>query len=487
MRNDRYYQKCTTFGRAREGLHADFQEQLKELQREIGFEYVRFHGMFHDDMAVYDEDENGNPILWFGYLDKLFDFLLSVNLRPIVELGFMPGKIARETNTIFWWQANGAPPTDEAKWVYLVEETVKHMTERYGEEELKNWYFEVWNEPDLTRSFFRGTQEEYFQLYRVTSAAVKSVCSEYRVGGPATCGGDFRKGLPFVKAFLDFCNQEKLPVDFVTTHPYPTTSYLDVNGISQMGYMHKDITIEHMSHIRSVVDESPFPDAEIHLTEWSSSPSPRDLIHDTPFLAPYIIYNITHNFGKADSLGFWTFTDVFEEKGPGKSPFHGGFGLMNVDGIKKPAYWGYWMLSKLGDEIVHVDDRSIVTRTGDNYQVIVYNYCYYTEYFATGHREALTELSRDDVFDTQEITADVELALDGKYRQTCYTLDQNTSALHRWIELGAPQYPTQQEIAWLKQVSKPKEEHSVVERFAFHQKLAPHEVRMFVLEKMPKA
>ena len=483
MKNDRFFKKCITFGRAREGLHADFQEQLRELQREIGFEYVRFHGMFHDDMAVYDEDKDGNPVLWFGYLDKLFDFLLSVGIRPLVELGFMPIKIASVPNTTFWWQANGCPPTDYDKWHYLVKETVAHFTERYGADEVKTWYFEVWNEPNLG-SFFRGTQEEYFRLYRVSVDAVKSVCSNYRVGGPSTSGADFREGLGYLQSFIRFCDENKLPVDFISAHPYPTYWPLDMDGNQQMGYMSKESTIDHLSHVRQIVDDSPFADAEIHLTEWNSSPSPRDLIHDTPFMAPYIIYNITHNFGNVESLGFWTFTDVFEENGPGKSPFHGGFGLMNVDGIKKPAYWGYWMLNQLGDEILSITDHSIITRNGDDYQVLVYNYCYYRDEFAKGDRSALSETSRDNVFQNKVLPVDMAFKLKGKYQQTVYTLDKSTSALHNWIDMGAPKYPTQAEIAQLKRLSRPTEGVSVVDAFHFHGHLASQEVKLFLLKKI---
>ncbi len=483
MINNKYYNKCITFGRAAEGLRADFQKQLKELQSEIGFEYIRFHGLFHDDMAVYDEDENGNPVLWFGYIDKLFDFLLSVNIKPFVELGFMPVKIATVPNTVFWWQANGCPPTDYDKWHYLVSETVNHLTDRYGADEVKSWYFEVWNEPNLG-SFFRGTQEEYFRLYEVSVDAVKSVCNDYRVGGPSTSGADFREGLGYLKAFIDFCENKKLPVDFFSAHPYPTCWALDEEGTEHMGYISKEICIEFLDNIKSIVDNSPYPNAEIHLTEWNSSPSPRDLIHDTPFMAPFILYNITQNFGKIDSLGFWTFTDIFEENGPGKSPFHGGFGLINADGIKKPAYWAYWLLNKLGDEIVEQSDNHIITKSDNDYQVIIWNYCYYKDNFANGDRSELTETSRDNVFKNKDITIDLSIALNSRYKQTIYILDESTSALHNWIKMGAPEYPTVKQINALKIASKPKVETSKINAFNISETLKPHQVKMYLISKI---
>ncbi len=478
MTNDQYFKKCITFGRAAEGLRADFQEQLRELQSEIGFEYIRFHGLFHDDMAVYDEDENGKPVLWFGYIDKLFDFLLSVNIKPFVELGFMPIKLAAVPNTTFWWKANGCPPTDYDKWYYLISETVKHFTERYGTDEVKQWYFEVWNEPNLG-SFFRGTQEEYFKLYEVSVDAVKSVCEDYRVGGPSTSGADFRENLGYLKEFIKFCNNKKLPVDFFSAHPYPTCWALDGDGAEQMGYISKDICLDFLNNIRNIVDNSPYPNAEIHLTEWNSSPSPRDLIHDTPFMAPFILYNITHNFGKVNSLGFWTFTDIFEENGPGLIPFHGGFGLINTDNIKKPSYWAYYFLNMLGDEIVEIADRYIITKQNDEYRIIIWNYCYYTDEFANGDRSKLTDTARDDVFVLNNI--EIYIDLGAEYTGTVYTLNESTSAYHNWLKLGASQYPTTTEIEKLKKYSKPKQEQITLS--AVNETLKPHEVKMYIIYK----
>lgn len=479
MNTDFYYNKCITFGRAKEGLRADFQEQLKELQDEIGFEYIRFHGLFHDDMAVYDEDESGKPVLWFGYIDKLFDFLLSVNIKPFVELGFMPEKIATVLNTVFWWKANGCPPTDYDKWHYLVKETVKHLTERYGIDEVKTWYFEVWNEPNLG-SFFRGTQEEYFKLYEVSVDAVKSVCPDFRVGGPSTSGADFRDGLGYLKDFISFCDSKKLPVDFFSAHPYPTCWALDGDGVEHMGYISKEICIEFLDNIKRIVESSPYPNAEIHLTEWNSSPSPRDLIHDTPFMAPFILYNTTQNFGKVDSLAFWTFTDIFEENGPGKIPFHGGFGLINADGVKKPAYWAYWMLNKLGDDIIEVTDNYITTKQNDEYRIIIWNYCYYTDEFANGNRNKLTDTTRDDVFKLKNI--EISISFDREYTGIVYTLDESTSSYHNWLKLGAPQYPTQKEIEILKDNSQPKQEQVTLS--SIRETLKPHQVKMYLLNKI---
>lgn len=483
MKNSRYYTKCITAGRANEGLRADWQEQLKMVQKEIGFEYIRFHGIFHDDMAIYDEDENGKPQFYFGYFDKLFDFLKSIKLKPILELGFMPEKLASNDGTVFWWKGHTCAPKNYEKWGQLLMETIHHAIERYGMEEVKSWYFEVWNEPNLS-SFWHGTQEEYFRLYESSVRAIKAVDPDLKVGGPSVSGADFREDLNYLKAFIAFCADNQLSVDFFSGHPYPTYWPLDMDGNKQMGYMKAVSTTEHLDHIREIVDHSPYAGAEIHLTEWNSSPSPRDLVHDTPFMAPFILYNVAQNFGKADSLGFWTFTDVFEENGPGTSEFHGGFGLLNHNGIKKPSYYAYLFLAQLGEEILEADERKIVSRTGDDYTAILWNFCYYRDDFAKGNRRSLTETNRDDVFEKKEEIVELHLPLCGEYTVEIYRVNGESSAFHNWVKLGAPKYPTQEQISYLKAVSVPQQETGVLYgEYGMEWKLQPFEVVMLKLKK----
>lgn len=481
MKNNRYYLNCITFGRAREGLEADFQKQLIEMQEEIGFKYVRFHGLFHDDMAVYHE-KDGNIELWFGYIDKLFDFLLENSLKPFVELSFMPKAIAAVPDTVFWWHANGAPPTDYGKWNFLVKGTIEHLIERYSMQEVESWYFEVWNEPNL-KSFWAGTQQEYFKLYEETANTIKGISKALRVGGPSSSGADFREDLAYVKAFIKFCSEKKLPIDFFSAHPYPTYWPLDTEGNKQMGYMGKDICSKFIDDIKTVVENSDYRNAEIHLTEWNSAPSPRDLIHDTPFKAPFILYNITRNLEKINSLAYWVFTDIFEENGPGLYPFHGGFGLINADGIKKPSYWAYLFLSRLGDEVLEIGENYIICSKDDEIEVIMWNYCYYKDDFASGDRSRLSLLSRDDVFENRTITLSIKLDLDGQHEAKIYTLDESASALHNWIKAGGKQYLRKDEIEALKAESSPRIEIKTMTASTIEETLSPQEVKMYIIRK----
>lgn len=230
---NRMFEHCVGAGRANEGLRADWQRQLRFVREECGFRYIRFHGLFCDDMGVYFEDK-GRPVYNWQYVDELFDFILSIEMKPFIELGFMPSALASGPQTIFWWRGNITPPKDYAKWEAFVAAFVQHVTERYGSDEVRSWYFEVWNEPNLDgfwmgnpekKSFEEwapGARAEYLKLYEHSVRAVKSVDAAYRVGGPATAGEGW------IDETLDFCAERNVPLDFVSTHSYATMAgYLD--------------------------------------------------------------------------------------------------------------------------------------------------------------------------------------------------------------------------------------------------------------------
>jgi len=484
-----FWKKCVCAGRAGEGMRQDWRQQLNELQSEIGFEYIRFHGIFHEDMMVYSEREDGTPVYNWQYIDNLFDYLLGRNIRPLLELGFMPYALASGKDTVFWWKGNVTPPRDYNKWGELICELVRHCINRYGINEILMWYFEVWNEPDQIRSFWYGTREEYFKLYEYTVNAIKSVDSRLKVGGPATAASHGKKA-PWLVEFLEFCEDKKLPVDFISTHPYPSLWPLDDKGNCVMAYREVDSTYNDLVEIRKTLENSAYRNAEIHLTEWNSSPSPRDMVHDTAFMAPFIIKNNLQCIGLADSLGFWAFTDIFEEGGAGESIFHGGFGLINVQGLKKPAYYGYWFLSKLGNEKLASGENYFITRGSGKIQVLMWNYCHYNEKFSNGDRSELTEHHRYNIFkEKSEISFDLSIeGVEGKYRVIDYVLDrEHGSVFDEWLRNGAPANPTGEELAILNKKSGPEGKISVADcngSFSRAITVKPHGVVFIELQKM---
>jgi xylan 1,4-beta-xylosidase len=365
------FRECVGAGRANEGLRADWQAQLAFTRRECGFKYIRMHGLLTDDMGVYREDRNGNPEFNFQYIDVLYDFILNIGMKPFVELGFMPEALASGRETIFWWRGNVTPPGDYAKWEALIGALTRHFTERYGADEVATWYFEVWNEPNLS-GFWASTRDEYFKLYRHTVGPIKAVNPAYRVGGPATAGG------AWVPEMIDFCGTNGLPLDFVSTHNYGVMQgFLDEYG--QMGTVLDRRPMALSGAViqnRREIAASAMPGLPLHYTEWSASYTPADPIHDSYHSAAYILQKIKESGDAPNSMSYWVFTDIFEEPGPRFTPFHGGFGLLNYQSIAKPAFYAYKYMNRLGGlELADADSMSWACRDGeDNVQVLLWDY-----------------------------------------------------------------------------------------------------------------
>lgn len=357
------FKECIGAGRANEGLRADWQQQLAMVKKDCDFKYIRMHGLLTDDMAVYREDKEGKPEYNYQYIDALYDFIISIKMKPFVELGFMPSALASGNQTIFWWRGNVTPPKDYKKWEDLIRNLTQHFTERYGEDEVKTWYFEVWNEPNLSPGFWTGTQEEYFKLYQYAAKAIKSVNPDYKVGGPATAGA------AWVPETIAFCSNNNVPIDFISTHSYGVKQgFLDEFGTTGTVLSKDEFSVSgDVINSRKQITASAKPNLELHYTEWSSSYTPADPIHDSYHSASYILQKLKQVGNTANSMSYWVFTDIFEEAGPRFTPFHGGFGLLNTQGIKKPAYFSYAFLNKLGEtELKNNDTASWATKNKKN-------------------------------------------------------------------------------------------------------------------------
>jgi xylan 1,4-beta-xylosidase len=370
-RRDPFPQLVVGAGRAAEGLRADWQRDLALVQRECGFEYVRFHGLLQDELGVYSEDKQGRPVYNFQYIDAIYDAILKANMRPFVEFGFMPHALASGEKTIFWWRGNITPPRDYAKWEALIRALVQHWTDRYGHAEVRGWFFEVWNEPNLKDAFWSGDQAEYFKLYDATVRAVKSVSRDYPVGGPATAGR------AWVPEMIAHAATARVPIDFITTHDYGVRGgAVDAEGTQQLFLdPAREAIVAGVRDVRKQIATSSMPNLPLHYTEWSTSYSPRDPVHDAYISAAYIVSRLKGVEGHAQSMSYWTFTDIFEENGPVPSPFHGGFGLINFQGLRKPSFYAYQFLNRLGPvELVSSDADSWTTSGDGGVQVLFWNY-----------------------------------------------------------------------------------------------------------------
>ena len=455
---DRMFNLSVGAGRANEGLRADWQQQLAELRRDTGFRYIRMHGLLTDDMGVFRIDAQGKEQYNFQYIDALFDYLLSIGIKPFVELGFMPSAMASGTKTIFWWRGNVTPPRDYDQWGRLIKTLTAHWTERYGKAEVASWYFEVWNEPNLD-GFWAGTQDEYFKLYAHAARAVKSVDSAYRVGGPATAGA------AWIPEMIAYAHKNKVPLDFVSTHSYGVNQgFLDEFGTTGT-VLSKDVMAVASDVLKNgkEIAASSMPKLDLHYTEWSSSYTPSDPTHDSYHQAAYILRKLKQTGGAVQSMSYWVFTDIFEEAGPRFEAFHGGFGLMNTQGIKKPAYFAYQFLNQLGERELKNADRDSTATLDDkgNAQLLLWDYTHTLPDKINNQQYFIKDLP-------PKAKGSVKVAMRG-LKPGAYTMTvsqvgyKQNDAFTAYIGMGSPKQLTRPQVAALKATAtgKPARQQAV--------------------------
>lgn len=427
-------------------IREDSQAQLKLATDELGFRYLRFHGIFHDVLKTV-RVENGQTVYDWAGIDRLYDDLLRRHIKPFVELGFTPQALRTSDASIFYWKGNTSHPRLDG-WAKLIDAFARHVQQRYGADEVRSWYFEVWNEPNLDGFWEKADQKAYFELYDVTARALKAVDPALRVGGPSTAGA------AWVPEFLDHVRKSGVGVDFVSTHTYGVEGgFLDENGKSDTKLSASpNAIIGDVRKVRAEIAASSFPKLPLYFTEWSTSYTPRDAVHDSYVSAPYILTKLKAVQGIAQGMSYWTYTDLFEEPGPPTAPFQGGFGLMNPQGIRKPAWFAYKYLHALQGKAVPTADANSWAATEDSRtSVLVWdwhqpdqtlsNHPFYTKLVPT----------------TRQAPAAVQFAglAPGKYRLRTYrTGYRHNDAYSAYIDMGLPNALSDAQIARLQALTK---------------------------------
>ncbi|HEX4052206.1 MAG TPA: hypothetical protein VHY19_15155 [Steroidobacteraceae bacterium] len=360
-----FWERTFGSGRAILALRAGYRQDLATVKQATGFQSIRFHGILDDDVGLYDPARrtrnpgqaavaaNDASIYNFSYVDQIYDGLLAQDVRPFVELSFMPKKLAAVPDAAqpFWYHPNPSPPQDYAAWDAMIRAFAQHLIARYGLDEVSQWQFEVWNEPNL--DFWQGLpkQSSYFELYDHTARALKSVSPRLQVGGPSTAMA------AWVVAFLEHAHRAGVPVDFVSTHVYANDSTRAVFGT------HESIPREQMvcravDKVHREIQRSAYPTLPLIFSEFNASFANEPDVTDTDYMGPWLANTIRLCDGLVQSLDYWAFSDVFEEQGVVRTPFYGGFGLVAADHIDKPALNAFRLLHKLGDRRIALDSDS---------------------------------------------------------------------------------------------------------------------------------
>ena len=359
---------------------------------------------------AYTEDAAGKPVYDWKIVDRIFDTFHEAGLKPLVEIGFMPEALSTHPQPYRHNFPNGSvfsgwtyPPKDNNKWAELVFQFAKHLRERFGDAELKTWLWEVWNEPDI--DYWKGTHEEYFQLYDYSSDAVLRAIPYAKIGGPDATGISERSA-QFLKEFLAHCDgghnyangRQGAPLDFIAFHPKGSPTWQGDHV--QMGISAQLKAVERGFKI--VGGSVRWRNTPIILGEWdpegcaacSAQKNPGNGYRNGPLYAAYTAEALSQTLAlaereqvKLDGIVTWAFE--FEDQ-----PYFAGFRELATNGLDKPVFNAFRMFGQLGGERVQVDDpsaltaeqivaegvrtrpdiRAIATRSDHGVQVLVWNY-----------------------------------------------------------------------------------------------------------------
>jgi xylan 1,4-beta-xylosidase len=431
-----FWEQIFGSGRAILTLRESYRDDLRAVKEVTDFRYVRFHAILHDELGVYNEDEHGNPVYNFAYVDQVYDGLLKNGVKPFVEISFMPKKLAFNPDALhpFWYKQNVSPPKSLERWDALIAAFAKNLVDRYGIDEVSQWYFEVWNEPNI--DFWNGVprQRSYFELYDHTARALKSVNSRIQVGGPATAAAEW------VGDFLKHAKQANSPVDFVTSHGYADDTAENLFGTDEPVPMDQRVC-RAIGKVRNEMKAAGKENMPLFWTEWNV-PGMNE-VRDTTFVGPALANTIRQCDGLSTTMSFWTFSDVFEEGGPGSRPFVGQFGLRAEFGINKPSYYDFALLHQLGDQrLANASPNVIVTKAANGSLVIaVWN-------LVGPEPEALKRAA------ARTVTLAVQ-ALPPSATATIQRVDdEHGNVLPIYAKMGKPQYPTPEQVKQMNEQTR---------------------------------
>ena len=392
VQHKKHWQFCVGSGHALLALRTDYTKQLKFIHDTLGIDRVRFHGIFNDDMRTRTNLSQMFPAPGaenfteenFRACGLAYDNVLAAGMKPFVELSFMPKQLSRSgAEGAFFYRPCVDLPRDYEEWAAYVQRFLRFLIHRYGAQELRSWYFEVWNEPDLKVVFFSGDKEDYFRLYEATARAIKAVDPALKVGGPATSGSKW------IASFLRYCREREVPGDFITTHQYAGDP---LGGVEDKG---EDLDEERegageswperirkmggrlaateeksflagyrainpdQTEIRDIPNDNFRKNAAVarkqagalplYYTEWNCNAGFASYINDTRKVAAYDVKTALDVAEHVDGSSIWCFSDIFEELHPFVQEFHGGFGLLSQSGIPKPVYHAMKLLADAPD------------------------------------------------------------------------------------------------------------------------------------------
>lgn len=463
------WRNIISVGQASDLLLSDVQNMLRYAQNTISYEYVFFNGIFSDNLYLYQLNVRREAIYNFAYVDRIFDFLNSIHLKPMLSFSYMPRDLAKNSDH-FLFNHLVSEPRDLDLWCDLVHRFLEHMIERYGLNQIKTWRFSVWHQPNTpTRLFGFSNILDFYQFYGRTRAVVKAFSKDLTFGLPCMFYFDEQSDRHFILEMIDWCRKHDCLPDYFNYTFYDTIMDSSRNKTKDsFGFVdfmtlnpNSDGLKKAITYIKKIGRKTGLEKIPIYISEWNNTPSQQDYLNDTCFRSCYIVKNILENYDRIDGLSYWSLTDLMSERALPNELFFGGLGLFTVNGIPKAAFHAMSLMRQLGDEFLASGENWFATKTDTDIRILAYHYKHYTALYATGERFDMTKTDRYTMF---EPSSDLHLKLtligleDKTYQIKEYILNRASgSAFDCWVDSGCIEPDTEDEIQYLKTNSLPRQ------------------------------
>lgn len=490
-------------GWARDLLMEPIQEQIRLCQRRIGFRYLRCHGVFDDDMMVYHQDSEGNASYNFTYVDKVYDFLSEVGLRPYVELSYIPSQLSASEGQWYYKKSHICMPASMERWRRLVQSFVRHCMARYGREFVRTWRFTLMS--SLHAYYKNYSMEDYLLLYRETYRAVKEIDPELMFGGPGTelslCL--MEDGQP-IERYLEFYTSHGCMPDFFSFQFFHIIYDRDYRKALSLVRVHEhepmpitedpDFLAHTLEKMEAVMKQYKLQNREVVLECWNSTIWQRDLCNDTCYKSAFLFKNLLDNLERPVTIGYWTMSDMMEELFADEKLFHGGYGMLTRSGIPKSIFLAYSLLRKLGSQVLQRGEGYVVTKKTDgSIQAAFYNYCHYD---SLSRQNFFTEGSNTQRYKIFQRESKREYRLHVRLEPGEYTVERYSISRHRgcgsaydnWVNMGAPEPVNGEQEKYLRSMSEPHyyyEKKEIQHGLLLRELVDPHEVRILEIQRIP--
>lgn len=479
-------------GYAKRILYENVQRTIRKIQGEIGFSYIRCKGIFDDELQICSRDMNGNLVFNYVLFDSVLDFICSCNARPWIELSYMPSALCRThgKGQDIWLIAM---PDELQEWLALIQQTLLHIKERYGEKEVNQWIVTPFADIFQVDAHIQS-MDGYFEFYGKTHEMIRTTLPEIKIAAR----GIFDEG---GNGFGDYMVRKKLLPDFWTMLEYnsvfPTEEKSELNlaeGREAYPLIVSQDT-EHLKHRiarqKKELEKQGIGHIPLILAEWNSTMWQRDLCNDTAYKSCYLLKNILENCNDIVGFSYWHVSDWNDDYLPSPNRFHGGFGLFTRDNIPKAAYGALAFLNRAEGKIQEQGNGYLVMGMEDKLMIYLYNYCPYDILYRYRHTKNIDLRNRYGVFESRSnicYRIVIEGMAEGVYQKKVYQISRKEgSACDAWMQMGAPEKLNAFEYRYLLAAGMPKCSSSQVEietEYVVQSVLEPHMIQLIELQRM---